>query len=79
MLALYPGSQRRISFHAIRDGDIQARLLLSDKTFGGLVDDSNLQNYYAKRKPHRRVMNADTTGNCCGNEPNQNRYTSNRC
>jgi len=28
---------------------IQARLMLTDKTFGGLVDDSNLQHYYAKQ------------------------------
>jgi hypothetical protein len=33
---------------------IQGRLLLSDKTFGGLVDDSNLQTYYAKKTTQAR-------------------------
>src|ERR1043165_9789903 len=28
---------------------IQARLLLTDKTFGGLVDDANLRGYYARK------------------------------
>ncbi len=33
---------------------IQGRLLLSDKTFGGLVDDSHLQNYYTKKTTQTR-------------------------
>ena len=33
---------------------IQARLMLSDKTFGGLVDDSNLQSYYARKTTQAR-------------------------
>src|SRR5690349_24899209 len=33
---------------------IQARLLLSDKMFGGLVDDSNLENYYTRRTSETR-------------------------
>ena len=28
---------------------MQARLMLTDKMFGGLVDDANLQQYYAKK------------------------------
>jgi hypothetical protein len=35
-------------FSASEMGEIQARLLLTDKTFGGLLDDLNLQRYYNK-------------------------------
>ena len=40
--------------HPRRWRSIQARLFLTEKTFGGLVDDSNLQNYYAKRTTQTR-------------------------
>ena len=33
---------------------IQARLLLTDKTFGGLVDDANLRGYYARKTTQLR-------------------------
>ena len=36
-------------FHLSEMATIQARLFLTEKTFGGLVDDSNLQSYYAKK------------------------------
>ena len=49
VLALYQAVQGESAFSPSEMATIQARLMLTDKTFGGLVDDSNLQNYYAKR------------------------------
>ncbi|HKR23188.1 MAG TPA: hypothetical protein VJS17_11365 [Pyrinomonadaceae bacterium] len=49
VLALYQAVQGESAFSPSEMATIQARLMLTDKTFGGLVDDSNLQNYYSKR------------------------------
>jgi hypothetical protein len=49
VLALYQAVKGESAFTPAEMATIQARLMLSDKTFGGLVDDSNLQSYYAKR------------------------------
>lgn len=54
VLALYQAVKGESAFTPSEMSSIQARLLLSDKTFGGLVDDSNLQNYYAKRTTQTR-------------------------
>ncbi|MFN2531251.1 MAG: hypothetical protein ABR555_08140 [Pyrinomonadaceae bacterium] len=45
LLALYQAVKGEAAFTESEMAEIQGRLLLSDKTFGGLVDDSNLQNY----------------------------------
>jgi len=49
VLALYQGVKGESAFSDAEMAEIQARLLLTDKTFGGLVDDVNLQTYYAKK------------------------------
>jgi hypothetical protein len=49
VLALYQEVEGQSAFSAAEMATIQARLMLTDKAFGGLVDDSNLQNYYARR------------------------------
>ena len=49
VLALYEAVKGESSFTQSELAEIQARLLLTDKTFGGLVDDTQLQSYYAKR------------------------------
>ena len=49
VLTLYQAVKGESAFTPSEMATIQARLLLSEKTFGGLVDDSNLQSYYAKR------------------------------
>jgi hypothetical protein len=54
VLALYQAVKGESAFTPAEMASIQARLLLSEKTFGGLVDDSNLQNYYAKRTAQTR-------------------------
>ena len=54
VLALYQAVKGESAFTPAEMATIQARLLLSEKTFGGLVDDSNLQNYYAKRTAQTR-------------------------
>jgi hypothetical protein len=54
VLALYQAVKGEQVFTPAEMATIQARLLLSDKTFGGLVDDSNLQNYYAKKTTQTR-------------------------
>ncbi|HEV8168354.1 MAG TPA: hypothetical protein VGP59_03375, partial [Pyrinomonadaceae bacterium] len=48
VLALYQAVKGESVFTQSELATIQGRLLLSDKTFGGLVDDSHLQNYYTK-------------------------------
>ena len=48
VLALYQEVEGQSAFSQTEMATIQARLMLTEKTFGGLVDDSNLQNYYAK-------------------------------
>src|SRR5688572_3899957 len=49
VLALYQEVEGQSAFSEAEMASIQARLMLTDKTFGGLVDDSNLQSYYAKQ------------------------------
>jgi len=54
VLALYQEIEGETTFSEAEMATIQARLMLTDKTFGGLVDDSNLQSYYAKRTAQTR-------------------------
>jgi len=49
VLTLYQAVKGESAFSEAEMAEMQARLLLSDKTFGGLVDDSNLQRYYTKK------------------------------
>ncbi len=49
VLALYQAVKGESAFTPAEMATIQARLMLSDKTFGGLVDDSNLQGYYVRK------------------------------
>src|SRR5687767_1190926 len=49
VLALYQEVEGQSAFSHSEMATIQARLMLTDRTFGGLVDDSNLQQYYSKR------------------------------
>ena len=49
VLKLYEAVKGESALSPAEMAAIQGRLLLSQKTFGGLVDDSNLQNYYAKK------------------------------
>lgn len=54
VLALYEAVKGESAFSNSEMATIQARLLLTEKTFGGLVDDSNLQNYYARKTAEAR-------------------------
>jgi hypothetical protein len=54
VLALYEAVKGETVFTPAEMATIQGRLFLSQKTFGGLVDDSHLQNYYAKRTTKTR-------------------------
>src|SRR5829696_5494881 len=54
VLALYEAVKGELAFTRAEMATIQARLLLTEKTFGGLVDDSNLQSYYAKQTTQTR-------------------------
>jgi hypothetical protein len=54
VLALYQAVKGESVFTQSEMAAIQGRLLLSDKTFGGLVDDSHLQNYYTKKTTQTR-------------------------
>src|SRR5829696_1536630 len=54
VLALYEAVKGESALTSAEMGMIQARLLLSEKTFGGFVDDSNLQSYYAKKTTQTR-------------------------
>ncbi len=49
VLSLYEAVEGESALSKSEMATIQARLLLTDKTFGGLVDDVNLRNYYAKK------------------------------
>lgn len=49
VLALYQAVKGSSAFSESEMAEIQARLLLTDKTFGGLVDDLHLQRYYEKQ------------------------------
>jgi hypothetical protein len=54
VLALYQAVKGESAFTPVEMATIQARLMLDDKTFGGLVDDSNLQSYYVKQTTQAR-------------------------
>src|SRR5688572_40195 len=54
VLALYEAVKGESTLSRAEMATIQGRLLLSHKTFGGLVDNSNLQNYYAKKTTQAR-------------------------
>jgi hypothetical protein len=54
VLALYQAVKGESAFTPAEMATIQARLMLDDKTFGGLVDDSNLQSYYVKQTTQAR-------------------------
>ena len=54
VLALYQAVKGESAFTPAEMATIQARLMLTDKTFGGLVDDSNLQSYYVKKTTQTR-------------------------
>ena len=54
VLALYQAVKGESALTPAEMATIQGRLLLSDTTFGGLVDDSNLQSYYAKKTTQAR-------------------------
>lgn len=49
VLALYQAMKGPVAFSDSEMAEIQGRLLLTDKTFGGLVDDLHLQHYYEKQ------------------------------
>jgi hypothetical protein len=49
VLALYDAVKGESAFSQSELAEIQARLLLTDKAFGGLVDDTQLQGYYSRR------------------------------
>ncbi|HKR58737.1 MAG TPA: hypothetical protein VJS64_03305, partial [Pyrinomonadaceae bacterium] len=49
VLSLYQAVGGTPAFTETEMSDIQARLLLNDKTFGGLVDDLNLDGYYQRQ------------------------------
>ncbi len=49
VLALYQAVKGEKAFSESEMAEMQARLMLSDKTFGGLVDDANLETFYLKR------------------------------
>ena len=49
VLSLYEAVEGESALSDAEMATIQARLLLTDKTFGGLVDDANLRNYYSKK------------------------------
>ena len=49
VLSLYEAVEGEKPLSGSEMATIQARLLLTDKTFGGLVDDANLRGYYARK------------------------------
>lgn len=54
VLALYQQSKGERAFSDSEMAEIQARLMLTDKTFGGLVDHLNLNGYYARKTAEAR-------------------------
>ena len=54
ILALYQSVKGESEFTEAEMAEMQARLLLTDKTFGGLVDDTSLQSYYEKKTTQTR-------------------------
>lgn len=49
VLSLYQALKGPATFSDVEMAEIQGRLLLTDKTFGGLIDDLHLQRYYEKK------------------------------
>lgn len=49
VLSLYEAVEGESALSNAEMATIQARLLLTEKTFGGLVDDANLRTYYSKK------------------------------
>jgi len=49
VLSLYQAMKGSVAFSDAEMAEIQGRLLLTDKTFGGLIDDLHLQRYYEKK------------------------------
>jgi hypothetical protein len=49
VLTLYESVRGESAFSEHEMAEMQSRLLLTDKAFGGLVDETNLQGYYSKR------------------------------
>ncbi len=49
VLTLYESVRGESAFSEREMAEMQSRLLLTDKAFGGLVDETNLQSYYSKR------------------------------
>ncbi len=54
VLSLYEAVEGESALSDAEMATIQARLLLTEKTFGGLVDDANLRGYYAKKTTQMR-------------------------
>jgi hypothetical protein len=54
VLSIYQALNGRPAFSDSEMAEIQARLLLTDKTFGGIVDDLQLQRYYEKQETSLR-------------------------
>lgn len=54
VLSLYEAVEGEKPLSDSEMATIQARLLLTDKTFGGLVDDANLRGYYARKTTQLR-------------------------
>ena len=54
VLALYEAVKGETVLSRAEMATIQARLFLTEKTFGGLVDDSHLQSYYVKKTTQAR-------------------------
>jgi hypothetical protein len=54
VLALYQAAKGECAFTESEMAEIQARLLLTNKTFGGLVDDTRLESYYLKKTAQTR-------------------------
>ncbi|HUE81016.1 MAG TPA: hypothetical protein VMM84_02800 [Pyrinomonadaceae bacterium] len=58
VLALYQAISGTAPFSDAELAEIQARLLLTDKTFGGIVDDIHLRNYYNRQVTNTRDSRA---------------------
>jgi len=54
VLALYQAVKGESAFTPAEMATIQGRLMLTDKTFGGLVDEANLQSYYVRKTTQTR-------------------------
>jgi hypothetical protein len=54
VLALYQETKGECAFTDTEMAEIQGRLLLTNKTFGGLVDETRLESYYLKKTSQTR-------------------------